>query len=174
MRKFLIVFSFVVTLTYISGIASAGVPTVYANDIFTVDPGEVFDVVVIVECHAEVGNYTVIVTLHPRFEYAPEGSDMNVSDDVATITYLGYDTDSLRFEFPMIAKNDTPEGEYNTPYAVFWNSSEIGNLPSQVTSDTVVISVGEGTSGSCSTLSFTILPALAVISSFTVVRKYKR
>lgn len=174
MRKLLCLISFAVILTFISGIASAGVPEVYANDIFHVDPGETFDVVVIVECHAEVANYTVIVTLHPRFDFAPQGSDMNVSDDVATITYVGYDTDTLRFEFPMVAQNDTPEGDYNTPYALFWNGSETGYMPSQVSSDTVVISVGEGTSGSCSTLSFTILPALAVISSFTIVRKHKR
>ncbi len=174
MRKLLCVILFGVTLTLISSIASAGVPTVYANDIFRVDPGEIFDVVVIVECHAEVANYTVIVTLHPRFEFAPEGSDMNVSGDSATIIYLGYDTDSLRFEFPMMAKNDTPEGDYTTAYAAFWSGSETGFITSQVSSDAVTISVGEGTSGSCSTLSFTIFPALAVISSFTIVKKHKR
>ena len=174
MRKLLFIFSFTVTLTFISGIASAGVPTIYANDVFHVDPGEDFEVVVIVECHAEVANYTVIVTLHPRFEFAPEGSDMAVSGDSATIMYLGYDTDSLRFEFSMMAKNDTPEGDYNTDYAVFWNGSETGFMISQVSSDFVSISVGEGTSGSCSTLSFVVFPVLGVVSSFTIVKKYKR
>jgi hypothetical protein len=174
MKKLLIVFSFAVTLTYISGIASAGVPEVYANDVFHVEPGEVFDAVVFVECHADVANYTVIVTLHPRFEFAPQGSDMNISDDVATITYLGYDTDILRFEFPMTAKNDTPEGDYTTAYASFWNGSETSYMPSQVSSDAITISVGEGTSGSCTTLSFVVFPALGVVSSYTIVKRHKR
>jgi len=165
---------FITILTLISSTASAGVPEVDALPVFHADPGQVFDLTIFVECHADVGNYTVIVTLHPRFEFVPEGSDMNVSGDVAEITYIGYDLDSLRYEFPMVAKNDTPEGDYNTPYAVFWNSSETGYMPSQVVSSNVEISVGEGTSGSCATLNFTIFPALAVISSFTIVKKRKR
>jgi len=165
---------FVSVLALLSSTASAGVPEVNVGPIFSVDPGQVFDLVFFVDCHADVGNYTVIVTLHPRFEFAPAGSDMNVTGDVAEITYIGYDLDSLRFEFPMMAKNDTPEGDYNIPYAVFWNSSETGYMPSQATSTNVEISVGEGASGSCTTLSFTILPTLAVISSFTIVRKRKR
>ena len=174
MKKLLCLISFVVTLTFISGIASAGVPEVYANDVFHVDPGEVFDAVIIVECHADVANYTVIVTPHPRFEFAPEGSDITIVGESAFIMYLGYDTDRLRFEFPMMAKNDTPEGDYNTEYAVLWNGSETGNFISQVSSDSVTISVGEGTSGSCSTLSFVVFPVLGVVTSFTIVKKHKR
>lgn len=166
--------SFVVTLTLINGIASAGVPTINANDIFHVEPGEAFDLVVFVECHTDVANYTVAVTLHPRFEFLPEGSDMDVLDDKASITYVGYDTDILRYEFPMMAKNDTPEGDYNTDYAVFWNGSETGYNISQVSSDSVTIGVGEGTSGSCTTLSFVIVPVLAVVTSFTIIKKHKR
>jgi hypothetical protein len=174
MRNILYVAAFAVILTLISGAASAGVPTVDANDVFHVEPGDTFDVVIFVECHAEVANYTVIVTLHPRFQFVPEGSDMNVTGDGASITYVGYDTDILRYEFSMVAENDTPEGDYKTAYAAFWIGSETGFNSSQVTSGSITISVGEGTDGSCSTLSFTIFPALAVISSFTIVKRYKR
>lgn len=171
MRTALSILVVITSLTLLSGAAGAGVPTIHANDIFHTEPGETFDVVVLVECHAQEANYTVVVKLHPRFEFVPEGSAMNVSGDSASITYTGYDEDTLRFEFPMMPKDDTPEGEYKTGYSVFWTGPETGNMTSQVTSSSVAVSVGEGTSGSCATLSFVILPILALVSSFAIIRK---
>ncbi|UCF09094.1 MAG: hypothetical protein JSW28_05275 [Thermoplasmata archaeon] len=174
MGKGIFILVLATALTVICGAASAGVPEVYANDIFHAEPGVVFELLIFVECHADASNYTVTVNLHPRFVFAEEGSDMTVSDRNASITYLGYDADTLRFEFPMAAENNTPDGKYLTTYSVHWNGSETGFTPQLAESGHVSISVGEGTSGSCTTLGFVVLPLLALVTSFMIVKRYER
>ena len=166
----------VLSLTFcvFSGMASAGEPVVTANDVFSVDPGEGFEVDIFVECHEDVANYTVSVTIHPRFEFG-ESSVMVVSGNNASITYMGYDQDSLRFEFPMVATNDTPEGDYHMPYSVYRNSSETGFMLTLEETDTVRVSVGEGGGENpCTTTSFLILPVFAVGCTFCIVKRQRR
>jgi len=166
----MITFAFCIT----AGFVSAGIPEINANDVLSVEPEEEFEVEVFVKCHAEEANYTVNVTLHPRFEFLEEGSDMNVSGNNASITYLGYDTDELRFEFPMMALNNTPEGDYNLNYQVYWNGSETGFVLTLVESDSVRVSVGEGGQDTCSSSSLIILPITAFVTMFFIVKKEKR
>lgn len=113
MKKSLAILMLVIALFYFSGFASAGVPTVESYDVFHIEPGEEFEVEVLVICHADVANYTVTVTLHSRFQFAENDSDMVISGINASVTYEGRDTDELFFEFPMVANNNTPDGNYN-------------------------------------------------------------
>lgn len=174
MGKGLVTWMPIIIFLISAGIVSAGVPTINANDVFNVEPGDTFEVEVFVECHSVEANYTVSVTLHPRFQFVEEGSDMNISGTNASITYLGYDTDELRFEFPMVALNDTPEGDYNIPYQVYWNGSETSFVLTLIESDTVRVSVGEGGDSACSTSDFIILPILGISIAFCIVKKQKR
>lgn len=174
MRKGLVICMLIITFCVSAGFASAGVPTIHANDVLNIEPGEEFDIVIFVECHASVANYTVNVTLHPRFQFVEEGGDMVVSGSNASITYLGYDTDDLRFEFPMFALNNTPEGDYNIPFQAYWNGSETSYVLAQVESDTVQVSVGEGGRSPCSTTDLLILPVFGVSIAFCIVKRQKR
>jgi hypothetical protein len=154
-----------------AGLASAGVPEVRANDRFAVEPEEEFDIVIFVDAHATEANYTVVVTLHQRFEFAADPGDVNVTGDTGTITYVGYDTDSLRFEFPMFAKNETPEGDYNIPYEVKWNGAETNFTLEDVEEGTVRVSIGEGGGDTnCSSAFFLILP----VSGLGILYGYSR
>jgi hypothetical protein len=174
MRKGLVICLLIIIFCVSVGIASAGVPTIHANDIFSIEPGDEFEVEVFIECHAVEANYTVNVTLHPRFQFVEEESDMIISGTNASITYLGYDTDELRFEFPMMALNDTPEGDYNIPYRVYWNGSETSFVFTLVESDTVQVSVGEGGDSACSTTDSLILPIFGISIAFGIFKKQKR
>lgn len=174
MRKRTVIWVFMFTFCVFAGMANAGEPVITANDRFGVDAGEEFDVVIFVECHEDVANYTVRVTLHPRFEFVEEDSDMVVSGSNASITHMGYDQDSLRFEFPMVATNDTPEGDYHIPYSVYRNGSETNFILTLEESDTVRISIGEGGGENpCSSTSFLILPVFAVGCAFCIVKKQR-
>ena len=174
MSKNLIICMLIFALCFSVGIASAGIPEIEANDILRREPGEEFDVVIFVNSHAEA-DYTVNLTRHPRFQFVEEGSNMNVSGDSALITYTGYDTDSLRFEFPMVAENDTPEGDYNIQYEVYWNGSETGFNYTLVEDQTVKISIGEGgDSSTCSSSALLVLPVLAFGTSLGISKKRKR
>jgi hypothetical protein len=161
-------------LCIFAGIATAGVPTIRTNEVKNIDPEELFEIEIIVESHA-VSNYTVEVTLHPKFEFADNESDMNITGDTASITIDGIDTDVLRFEFPMMAKNDTPEGEFKIQYRVYWNGTETGFTRELIESDTVTVSVGEGgDTGPCSSSSLLVLPVLFIGISFFIVKKESR
>ncbi len=174
MPKNLITCMLIFALYFSVGIASAGVPEIEANDILHREPGVEFDVVIFVNSHADA-DYTVNVTLHPRFQFVENGSAMNVTGDTASITYTGYDTDSLRFEFPMVAENDTPEGDYNIQFEVYWNGSETGFNYTLVDDDTVKISIGEGGDSSpCSSSALLVLPVLAFGTSFGITKKKYR
>jgi hypothetical protein len=165
----------VMSMITFSSLASAGVPEVQADDRFSVDTEEEFDLVIFVDCHADVANYTVIVTLHPRFAFAEDPGEMVVTNDSASITLLGYDTDSLRFEFPMYAVNETPEGDYNIPYEVKWNGSETSFALESVEEGTVRVSVGEGGSeGACGTSSLLVLPFVGFGAGMVLDKKRKR
>jgi hypothetical protein len=167
----------VMSMITFSTLASAGVPEIQANDKSLVEPEEDFDLVVFVDCHADVANYTVIVTLHPRFEFAEDPGDMVVANDSASasITLLGYDQDGLRFEFPMHALNETPEGDYNIPYEVKWNGSETSFALESVEEGTVRISVGEGGSeGACGTTGLLVLPFVGFGAGMVIDKKRKR
>lgn len=174
MRKGLVMCMLIIIFYVLSGLASAGVPTIHANDVFHIEPGNDFDVVIFVECHAEVANNTVTVIRHPRFEFVEEGSDMVVDGDNASITETGYDTDEIRFEFPMMASNNTPEGDYNMHYEVHWNGSETGFVYTLVESDTIQVSVGEGGDSACSTTDFILLPVFGLSIAFCIVKRQKR
>jgi hypothetical protein len=164
----------VMILLTFAGYASAGIPEVSANNRYSVEPDEEFDLVIIIDSHGEA-NYTVEVTLHPRFEFSSNVGDMEVTNNSAEITYLGYDTDSIRFEFPMMAKNETPEGDYNVPYKVFWNGSETSFNLTSVEEGTVRVSVGEGGSeGGCNTAGLLVLPIAGLGTSYVVDKKKKR
>ncbi len=174
MRRSLVIWITILTLCIFAGIATAGVPTIRTGEAKNKEPEEIFNVVVIVESHA-VSNYTVEVTLHPKFEFADNESDMNITGDTASITLDGIDTDVLRFEFPMMAKNETPEGEFNIQYSVYWNGTETGFTRELVESDTVTVSIGEGgDTGPCSSSSLLVLPVLFVGISFLIVKKESR
>jgi hypothetical protein len=161
-------------LCIFAGIATAGVPTIRTNTVKNIEPEELFEIEIIVESHA-VSNYTVEVTLHPKFEFAENESDMNITGDTASITIDGIDTDVLRFEFPMMAKNDTPEGEFKIQYRVYWNGTETGFTRELIESDTVTVSVGEGgDTGPCSSSSLLVLPVLFIGISFFIVKKESR
>lgn len=163
------------SLITISSLASAGIPEIQANDKSLVEPEEEFELVVFVDCHADVANYTVIVTLHPRFEFAEDTGDMEVTNDSASITLLGYDQDSLRFEFPMLAVNETPEGDYNIPYEVKWNGSETSNVLTSVEEGTIRVSIGQGGSeGGCGTTGLLVLPFVGFGAAVVLDKKRKR
>jgi hypothetical protein len=175
MRIRLAIFILFLVFLLFASTASAGVPEVRANNRFSIEPGEEFDIVVFVDCHADEANYTVIVTLHQRFEFADDTGDMNVSGDTATIIYVGYDTDSLRFEFPLVAKNGTPEGDYNIPYEVKWNGTETSFTLSSVEEGTVRVSVGEGGGDTnCASVSIIILPIMGMGIIYTIDKKRRR
>ena len=174
MRRSLVIWIIILTFCVFAGIATAGVPTIRTNEVKNIEPEEIFEVAIIVESHA-VSNYTVEVTLHPRFEFADNESDMNITGDMASITIEGIDKDVLRFEFPMMAKNDTPEGEFNIQYEVYWNGTETGSTRELVKSDEVTVSVGEGgDTGPCSSSSLLVLPVLFVGIAFLIVKKESR
>jgi hypothetical protein len=158
MKRSLVLFMLIFILVYFSGFVNAGVPTVESYDVFNVEPGEEFEAEILVICHADLANYTVSVTLHPRFQFIENESDMVISGVNASITYEGLDTDELIFEFPMVSKNDTPDGNYNIKYEVYWNGSGTGFIPTFVESGTVQVSVREGEDTPCSSTSFVILP----------------
>ncbi|MEE9150698.1 MAG: hypothetical protein V3U20_02550, partial [Thermoplasmata archaeon] len=163
----------IIAFWVLAGITSAGVPTVEPHDVFRTEPGEKFEVEVLVICHADVANYTVSVTLHSRFQFVENDSDMVVSGTNASITYEGQDTDELFFEFPMVAKNNTPDGNYNIQYEVYWNGSETGFVSTLVERDTVSVSVREGEESPCSSTGFVVLPLFAVGIVFSVFNKQK-
>ncbi|UCG69469.1 MAG: hypothetical protein JSV09_00130 [Thermoplasmata archaeon] len=173
MKKSLAILMLVIALFYFSGFASAGVPTVESYDVFHIEPGEEFEVEVLVICHADVANYTVTVTLHSRFQFAENDSDMVISGINASVTYEGRDTDELFFEFPMVANNNTPDGNYNIQYEVYWNGSETGFVPTFVERDTVRVSVREGEESPCSSTSFIILPLFAVGMAYPAFKGLK-
>lgn len=158
-----------------AGFASAGVPEVRANDRFAVEPEEEFNIVIFVDAHAVEANYTVMVTLHQRFDFAADPGDVNVTGDKGTITYVGYDTDSLRFEFPMFAKNETPEGDYNIPYEVKWNGSETNFVLTDVEEGTVRVSVGEGGGDTnCSSAFLIIIPVSSIGILYSYIKRRRR
>ncbi len=174
MRLNMIMLVFIMTFCILAGIATAGIPTIRTSEVKNIEPEEIFEIEIIVESHA-VSNYTVEVTLHPRFEFADNKSDMNITGDTASITLHGIDTDVLRFEFPMMAKNDTPEGEFKVQYRVYWNGTETGFVRTLVESDTVAVSIGEGgDTGPCSSSSLLVLPILGVGITFLIVKKESR
>jgi hypothetical protein len=174
MKTQLVIGILIATFVLYAGLASAGVPEVRADDRFNVEPEEEFDLVVFVDAHAVEANYTVIVTLNQRFEFAADPGDVNVSGKIGTITHIGYDTESIRFEFPMFAVNGTPEGDYNIPYEVKWNGSETSFNISDVEEGTVRVSIGEGGSETnCSSAFFLVLPAsgLGIIYAYNKRRR---
>jgi hypothetical protein len=174
MRRSLVIWITIFTLTIFAGIATAGVPTIKTAEVKNIEPEELFEIEIIVESHA-VSNYTVEVTLHPRFKFAGNESDMNITGDTASITIDGIDTDVLRFEFPMMAKNDTPEGEFNIEYRVYWNGTETGFTKELVESDKVTVSIGEGgDTGPCSSSGLLVLPLLCVGVAFLIIKKENR
>ncbi|UCE38043.1 MAG: hypothetical protein JSW00_02025 [Thermoplasmata archaeon] len=174
MRRSLALYTIITTFCVFAGIASAGEPDVSANNVIGIEPEEEFDLVIFVESHADDSNYTVIVTLHRRFEFVENKSDMIISGDEASITLEGDDKDELRFEFPMMAEEDTPEGSYHIDYEAYWNGSETDFENKLIKMDSVRVSVGEGGRSSCSTTDFLILPVLAIGLVFCIVKKEKR
>jgi hypothetical protein len=165
----------VMSLLTFSTLASAGIPEVQVNNVASVEPEEDFDIVIFVDAHADIANYTVIVTLHPRFEFGQTPSEMVVRNDSASLTLLGYDQDSLRFEFPLIAQNGTPEGDYNIQYEVKWNGSETSNLLESVEEGTVRVSVGQGGSeGACGSTGLLILPFVGLGAATVLDKRRKR
>jgi hypothetical protein len=175
MRIKLAMFILFLTFLVLSHTASAGIPEVRANNLFNVEPEEEFEIVIFVDAHADEANYTVIVTLHQRFEFASDPGDVNVSGNEGTITYVGYDTDSIRFEFPLFAKNGTPEGDYNIPYEVKWNGSETSFVLTDVEEGTVRVSVGEGGGDTnCSSAIFLIIPAFSIGIIYAVNKRKRR
>lgn len=172
--KLAIIVLFLAFLVF-SQTASAGIPEVRANNLFSVEPEEEFEIVVFIDAHAVEANYTVIVTLHQRFEFAADPGDVNISGNTGTITYVGYDTDSIRFEFPMFAKNETPEGDYNIPYEVKWSGSETSFNLTDVEEGTVRVSVGEGGGDSnCASAIFLIFPISTIGLIYTVYKRKRR
>jgi hypothetical protein len=172
MKNRLSIWALILIFCFGAGIASAGVPEISAPPVSRIEPGEEFDVDIFVVCHAVEADYTVTLTLHPRFEFVEEGSGMVIADDNASITITGYDKDNPRFEFPMRALNDTPDGDYNIQYAVYWNGSETGFRETVVDGGSVRVSVGEGGEDSpCSSTGILILPILAIVTAFCIVKK---
>jgi hypothetical protein len=162
-------------LLVFSATASAGVPEVRSNNLFSVEPEEEFEIVIFVDPHAAEANYTVSVTLLQRFAFASNSGDVNVSGDTGSITYIGYDTESIRFEFPMFAVNGTPEGDYNIPYEVKWNGSETSFVLTSVEEGTVRVSVGEGGGDTnCSSAIIIILPITGMGIIYTFIKKKRR
>ena len=138
------------------------------------EPEEEFNLVIIIDSHADA-NYTVEVSLHPHFEFSENIGDMIITNNSAYIIYIGYDTDSIRFEFPMMAKNATPEGDYNIPYKVFWGGSETSFNLSSVEEGTVRVSVGEGGSeGGCNSTGLLVLPFAGLGTTYVIDKKRKR
>ncbi len=176
MRKRLVICVFLIAFCILAGFVSAGKPEVNANDVISrVDPGEEFDVNIFIDCHANVANYTVKITGSPRFRFVEDGSDMVISGSNASITKMGFDEENLRFKFPMMALNNTPDGDFSIHYEAYWNGSETGFVPELVESDSVRVSVGEGGEDSpCSSAGFVILPVLAVGTAFSIVKKGSR
>ncbi len=175
MRIRLTIFVLFMVFLVFCATASAGIPEVRSNNLFSVEPEEEFEIVIFVDSHAAEANYTVIVTLHQRFEFASDPGDVNISGDTGTITYIGYDTDSLRFEFPMFAVNETPEGDYNIPYEVKWNGSETSFVLTSVEEGTVRVSVGEGGGDTnCSSVIFLILPISSIGLIYAVYKRKRR
>jgi hypothetical protein len=155
-------------------LASAGVPDVETVNIPSVDPQEEFEIEILVKSHAEA-NYTVNVTLHARFQFAGNNSDMVIEGDTGSITYTGFDQDSIRFEFPMVALNDTPEGDYHMNYEVYWIGSETSFNYTLTDSGQVRVSVGEGGGeDACNTSSLLVLPFASLGIVFIYDKKRKR
>lgn len=170
-----VIWALLLTFYILAGMVSAGEPEIDARDVLSVDVGEEFEVDIIVTFHEDVANYTVSVTLHPRFEFVEGNPDMVVSGDNASITYEGRDQESIRFEFQMMALNNTPDGDYHIPYSVYWNGSETNFTTTLVESDTVRVSVGEGGGDNpCGTSSFLILPVFVVGTAFCFVKRQGR
>jgi hypothetical protein len=100
---------------------------------------------------------------------------MEIVGDTASTTYFGFDQDSLRFEFPMMAQNETPEGDYHLRYEAYWNGSETSFVYTLVDSGQVRVSVGEGGGeGTCNSSSLLVLPFAFLGIVFIYDKKRKR
>lgn len=169
------VYLLVITFCILPGLALAREPDVYTYDERNIEPGEIVNILINVECHAEVANYTVRVTIIPGFEFVEEASDMDIQDDTATITYIGNDGETLDFKFPMMVLNETRKGNYDIPYEVHWSGSETGYVQELVESDTIRISVvGEDGESPCSTTDFILVPILGLGVGYFIVKKKER
>jgi hypothetical protein len=170
--KIIAIFFLVTTFLVFSAIGGAEEPDVTTNDVFGVESGEVFNVVIYVTCNSYEANYTVIVTTNERFQFIEEASDMDVSGDIARIDYFGVEGETLDFKFPMEAQEDLPGGDYEIPYDVYWMGEETGYIQELVRSGFVSISaLGEKEQSPCSSVGFVVLPILSVGTVYCVFKK---
>ena len=166
---------FVITFCVLPGLVIAREPDIFAYDERDVEPGEIINVLIHVECHSYEANYTVKVTIVAGFVFVEEASDMDISEDTATITYLGDEGETLDFKFPMMVLNETRNGNYDIPYEAYWNGSETGFVQELVKSDSVRISVvGEEGESPCSSTDFILVPILGLGTAYCIVKRQKR